>query len=77
MNELDWIPYGRGGFQAKGREGWWRIFKGGAHWHLTFQATFTRGMMNRGKFMEPEWAKAHAQDREDGVPIVALKVEAS
>jgi hypothetical protein len=74
MNELDWKPYGREGFEAAGADGVWRIVKGSTHWWLTFQPHFTRGMLNRGKFIESERARAHAQERENGVPIVALGI---
>lgn len=42
-----------------------------AWWFLSFQPTFTSGMLGRGKFRDRLDACTHAQDRENGVEVMA------
>lgn len=71
MSELKWKSYGDTGLTAEGDKGTWRIVTDGAWWFLSIQPTFTRGMLNKGKFIDRLPAQCHAQDFEDGVEIVA------
>lgn len=75
---LKWEPYGDSGLTAKGDKGTWRIVTdAGAWWHLTLQPPWTRGMLNRGKFIDSHRAAEFAQEREDGVEIFPAQIEAS
>lgn len=75
--QLNWKSYGDTGRTAEGDKGTWRIVTDGKWWHLTFQPTFTRGMLNRGKFVERQRAMEFAQEREDGVEILPAQIEAT
>lgn len=81
MSQLQWAPYGPGGsagLEAKGEHGTWRIVPGSTFWHLTVQPSFTRGMLNRGKFYDLERAKVVAQQHEDNEPQAeALQIGAT
>jgi len=75
--KLNWKSYGDRGRTAEGDQGIWRIVDGDKWWHLTVQPQFTRGMLNRGKFATRQDAEAHAQDRENDVPILPQQIEAT
>lgn len=83
MSQLQWGPYGPGGaagMEARGEHGVWRIAvnEDGKSWWLTFQPSFTRGMLNRGKFFDLDRAKVVAQQHEDDEPqAAAQQIEAT
>lgn len=74
---LNWKSYGDRGRTAEGAQGVWRIVDGDRWWHLTLQPRFTRGMLNRGEFATRQDAEAHAQARENDVPILPQQIEAT
>lgn len=63
--ELNWKSYGDTGRTAKGDKGIWRIVTDGRWWHLDLDGK------SRGRFTDRKDAQSHAQDRENGVEIVA------
>lgn len=71
--KLSWARVGDT-YQAEGDKGTWRIAKAETHFWLTIQPPFTRGMLNQGKFYDIARAFEYAQEREDGVKIVPLKI---
>lgn len=75
--KLNWKSYGDRGLTADGDKGTWRIEEAGKWWWLTVQPPFTRGMLNQGKFVYRTRAQEFAQEREDGVEIVPLHIEAT
>lgn len=69
--KLNWKSYGDTGRTALGEMGRWRIVTDGRWWHLTLQAEPLEPRKNRGMFVTRQRAQEFAQEREDGVPIVA------
>lgn len=71
---LTWKSYGDTGYTTLGEMGRWRIVTCGRWWHLTLQPEPLAEREKRGKFVSWQRAQEFAQEREDGVPIVAAAV---
>jgi hypothetical protein len=69
--QLNWKSYGDTGRWSHGEHGCWRVFTDGEWWHLTSQKFNEELVLPRGKFTTRQRAMDFAQEREDGVEIVA------
>jgi hypothetical protein len=72
---LKWLPHVGGALSAVGDHGTWIIVNtsmaGNPNWWLCVHPRGSNGVEDRGHFPTRAAAQAHAQDREDGVPIQA------
>lgn len=75
LMRLKWLPHMGGALSAVGDHGTWIIVNtrmaGKPNWWLCVHPWDSNDFEERGNFPNREAAQAHAQDREDGVPIQA------
>jgi hypothetical protein len=73
LMRLKWLPHVGGVCSAVGDHGTWIIVNtnmaGKPNWWLCVHPWDSNDFEERGNFPNREAAQAHAQDREDGVPI--------
>ena len=77
LMRLKWLPHVGGVWSAVGDHGTWIIVNtntaGKPNWWLCVHPWDSNDFEERGNFPNREAAQAHAQDREDAVPIQAQR----